>query len=45
VGAIIGDIPMVDRLDTDLSELRNGVRVRVDGDKGEVEYPANEGNN
>ncbi len=43
VGAIIGDIPMVDRLDKDLSELQNGIRVRVDGDKGEVEYPANGG--
>lgn len=40
VGAIIGDIPMVDRLDLDLTELRDGVRARVDGDKGEVECPA-----
>ncbi|WP_209673388.1 DUF126 domain-containing protein [Methanolinea mesophila] len=41
VGAIIGDIPMVDRLDIDLSELKDGIRARVDGDRGEVEYPAN----
>ena len=36
-GAIIGEIPMVDRIDIPLDQLRDGTRVTVDGDRGEVE--------
>lgn len=36
-GAIIGEIPMVDRLDIPLAQLKDGTRVMVDGDRGEVE--------
>jgi predicted aconitase with swiveling domain len=36
-GAIIGEIPMVDRLDIPLDKLRDGARVTVNGDLGEVE--------
>lgn len=35
VGAIISDIPMVDRVD--ISEIQTGDRVRVDGDQVTVE--------
>jgi uncharacterized protein len=35
-GAIIGGIPMVDRLDIPLSQLRDGANVTVNGDLGEV---------
>jgi len=35
-GAIIGGIPMVDRLDFPLAELKDGTKVTVDGDRGEV---------
>lgn len=35
VGAIISDIPLVDRVD--LSALEDGARVRVDGEAGTVE--------
>jgi len=35
VGAIISDIPMVDRID--ISKIRNGQRVTVNGDRVEVE--------
>ena len=34
-GAIISEIPMVDRID--VSKLRSGVKVKVDADSGEVE--------
>ncbi len=38
VGAIISEIPLVDKLESDpLSFLRNGQRVRVNGDEGTVE--------
>jgi predicted aconitase with swiveling domain len=37
-GAIIGNIPMVDRIGVPVSRLRNGVRVTVDGGTGVVEY-------
>ena len=37
-GAIIGGIPMVDRIDIPMSRLRNGVQVQVDGDSGEMMY-------
>ena len=37
-GAIIGEIPMVDRLDIPLAQLCDGTRVTVNGDSGEVEY-------
>ncbi len=35
VGAIISDIPMVDKID--ISKIRDGQKVRVDGDRGVVE--------
>jgi predicted aconitase with swiveling domain len=38
VGAIMGKIPMVDEPDVDIMRLRNGTRVSVDGDSGEIEY-------
>jgi hypothetical protein len=37
-GAIIGEIPMIDRIDVPLSRLKNGTRVTVDGGRGEMEY-------
>jgi predicted aconitase with swiveling domain len=37
-GAIIAKIPMVDRITVPLSSLKDGVRVTVDGDRGELEY-------
>jgi predicted aconitase with swiveling domain len=37
-GAIIGGIPMIDRLNVSLTCLRDGTEVVVDGDKGEVDY-------
>jgi predicted aconitase with swiveling domain len=37
-GAIIGRIPMVDRIGVPLTRLKNGVGVTVDGDRGELEY-------
>jgi predicted aconitase with swiveling domain len=39
-GAIIGEIPMVDRLDIPLAQMKDGTNVHVDGDKGEIEYGA-----
>jgi len=36
VGAIIAEIPMVDRLPPEFSSLPNGTRVTVNGDTGEV---------
>ena len=38
VGAIMGKIPMVDEPGVDIKHLRNGTRVSVDGDSGEIEY-------
>jgi len=37
-GAIIGGIPMVDRIGVPLSRLKDGTTVTVDGDLGELEY-------
>ena len=37
-GAIIAKIPMVDRMTVPLNRLQDGVRVTVDGDRGELEY-------
>jgi len=37
-GAIIGGIPMVDRLSVPITRLADGTMVVVDGDRGEVEY-------
>ena len=37
-GAIIGQIPMIDRIDVPLDRLRSGVHVLVNGDTGEMEY-------
>jgi predicted aconitase with swiveling domain len=39
-GAIIGRIPMVDRIGVPLSRLKSGVSVTVDGERGEMEYDA-----
>jgi uncharacterized protein len=36
-GAIIGEIPMVDRLDVPLGDLKSGSRVMVNGTTGEVD--------
>jgi len=38
VGAIISEIPMVDRPDTPMSTLKNGVVTTVDGETGEIIY-------
>jgi hypothetical protein len=37
-GAIIGNIPMIDRPDIPLGRLMNGTCVTVDGDRGTMEY-------
>jgi predicted aconitase with swiveling domain len=37
-GAIIGRIPMIDRVGLPLARLKNGTPVTVDGDSGELEY-------
>jgi len=37
-GAIISEIPMIDRIDVPLTRLKNGTRVTVDGGLGEMEY-------
>ena len=37
-GAIIGNIPMIDRLEIPLDRLMNGTCVTVDGDRGTMEY-------
>jgi predicted aconitase with swiveling domain len=37
-GAIIGKIPMIDRIDVPMNRLQNGVIVTVDGDNGEMMY-------
>ncbi len=34
VGAIISDIPMVDRID--ISKIKTGMRIRINGDKVEI---------
>jgi len=36
-GAIIAEIPMVDRTDVPIEKLRDGTRVTVNGDSGDVE--------
>ncbi|MBP7410887.1 DUF126 domain-containing protein [Methanoculleus sp. 10] len=41
VGAIIAEIPMVDRLPPEFSRLAPGTRVTVNGDTGEVSYDEN----
>jgi predicted aconitase with swiveling domain len=37
-GAIIGKIPMIDRIEVAMNRLRNGVTVVVNGDTGEMIY-------
>jgi predicted aconitase with swiveling domain len=37
-GAIISRIPMIDRIDVPINRLRNGVKVTVNGDTGEMQY-------
>lgn len=36
VGAIIAEVPMIDRLPVALCDLQNGAEVTVDGDSGEL---------
>jgi hypothetical protein len=38
VGAIIGNIPMVDQPEVDILRFRNGTLATVDGTSGEIEY-------
>lgn len=38
VGAIIAEIPMIDRLPSEFSNLPSGTRVTVNGDTGEVSW-------
>lgn len=42
-GAIIGGIPMIDRIDVPLSRLATGVPVTIDGDTGIMEYEGDPG--
>jgi predicted aconitase with swiveling domain len=37
-GAIISKIPMIDRIEVPLTRLKNGMRVTVDGARGEMDY-------
>ena len=37
-GAIISEIPMIDRIDVPITRLKDGTRVTVDGGLGELEY-------
>lgn len=37
-GAIIGGIPMIDRLDIPINRLKSGVVAEVNGDTGEMRY-------
>jgi len=37
-GAIIAKIPMIDRIGMPLNKLKDGIRVTVDGGRGELEY-------
>lgn len=37
-GAIISEIPMIDRIDIPLARLKTGTPVTVDGGRGEMEY-------
>jgi len=44
-GAIIGRIPMIDRIGIPLNRLKTGTPVTVDGDRGDLDYdgPLNDG--
>jgi predicted aconitase with swiveling domain len=37
-GAIMGNIPMIDRIGIPVRRLKSGVRVTVDGEKGTMQY-------
>lgn len=37
-GAIISNVPMIDRIEISLSRMENDVKVTVDGERGEMEY-------
>ena len=37
-GAIISEIPMIDRIDVPITRLKDGTCVTVDGERGELEY-------
>jgi len=42
-GAIIGEIPMIDRIDVPLDRLRDDTLVTVNGDCGDMEYDGSPG--
>ncbi len=37
-GAIMGRIPMIDRIEVPLHRLKNGTRVTIDGESGTMQY-------
>jgi hypothetical protein len=37
-GAIMGRIPMIDRIEVPLYRLKNGTRVTIDGESGTMQY-------
>jgi predicted aconitase with swiveling domain len=37
-GAIIGKIPMIDRIGIPVTRLKNGTRVTIDGESGTMQY-------
>jgi predicted aconitase with swiveling domain len=37
-GAIIGKIPMIDRIEIPMERLKNGTMVTVDGESGDMDY-------
>ncbi len=41
VGAIMGGIPMIDRIGVPVTQLKSGIRVTVNGDTGELMYEEN----
>ena len=44
VGAIMGGIPMIDRIGVPVTELKSGTQVTVNGDTGELMYEESSGN-
>ena len=41
VGAIMGGIPMIDRIGVPVTQLKSGIQVTVNGDTGELMYEEN----
>jgi len=41
VGAIMGGIPMIDRIGFPVTQLKSGIQVTVNGDTGELMYEEN----